>query len=772
MGLALGSSKSYAQFCAEPNVVTNPDNPSSGFSNQPANSFDWRTSSYDVFSQYQVNSVIESPFYHPNNADLDHLVESKDMKSEDGWELMAYKTGVKPDGTNSTTQADFVYVVLYNKYSSILRVMAAGDPIGNHNGAQISITFSGTGDYNPSNLSFTSGVKDVESLESDDLEASSVMKYREGSSKWFYADFPMAYDPCVCDFESKFVIGISLLDKATIDLSGNISGNISDVSSPTSGQVKENGYSFNKAVKDGTKAVKAYKTLTGFAEKQYKAWKIDTSNPATITQQKQVTLDKVNGFVKALNDDPMVKIISSAIPYMETALAVVDLFIAKKNEPSGPQQVKISPMAINAEVTLTGDIVAPYYFDDIIFATPGSKGAANNYTTAYNNTHPNPNVINGQYPLYNEPMGTVNLMKEPKMLYKRGLTSGFDQGRRRYYLNYFKLDLADLKLLLNPSADVSFDELYAQIEFEEQVYNSIVGMGPSMLKTELKRIDPTGSNLPLYRYSSRLIPLGCIGDFVAELSIIESLSLPLPKLKIYANLRPDDATNDSENALFVAKFPTNLVNMHSNTQINWNSAFNFPNTRTLTAGLSPITSDVRAWQSIRIESGTVFQPGPNGIKIVASEKIDIEAGVEIPAGVDLIIGDPTGCTQMKSPEGNTAIQNFCRSNAYKTNTRQARFRAPDDSPAVETVATSFHLITRPNPFTHNTQITYSLAEAGTIKISLYDMMGRKVMDLVQEEYQTKGAHELMLSGESLSPGTYTVVLEGQDGRVFKKIVKQ
>lgn len=107
-----------AQYCPDKSISTNPDNPVSeaGSIAQP-NPFDWREEEYDIYSQYQANPVIESPFFHANNLDLDHLTESLDMQPEDGWELLSYKTGKNPDGTNMSVQANFVYRVALNGFT-------------------------------------------------------------------------------------------------------------------------------------------------------------------------------------------------------------------------------------------------------------------------------------------------------------------------------------------------------------------------------------------------------------------------------------------------------------------------------------------------------------------------------------------------------------------------------------------------------------------------------------------------------------------------------
>ena len=330
----LGTGKAIAQYCPDKSISTHPDNPVSetGSIAQP-NPFDWREEEFPVYTQYQppANSVIESPFFHPNNLDLAHLVINKDMQPEDGWELITYKTGKNPDGTNMSTQADFVYLVLYNKYTGILRVMAAGDPQGNHNGSQLLLRFVPTGstnEYNPSVYSHISDIHEVADFRASDDSAFAVMRYKEGSSKWFYADFPMAYDPCTCFYESLMGIEISLVDKATIDITGNITGTLANITNPTSGAVNEDGYAFKDVRAAATKAQKTYKTINDFVQKQEKALKIEGKTQLQLTIAEALKRKELNTFQETLKKSDFLREGLKRAPYIGGALELLDFFIS------------------------------------------------------------------------------------------------------------------------------------------------------------------------------------------------------------------------------------------------------------------------------------------------------------------------------------------------------------------------------------------------------------------------------------------------------------
>ena len=60
---------------------------------------------------------------------------------------------------------------------------------------------------------------------------------------------------------------------------------------------------------------------------------------------------------------------------------------------------------------------------------------------------------------------------------------------------------------------------------------------------------------------------------------------------------------------------------------------------------------------------------------------------------------------------------------------------------------------RPNPFTGVTRLRYTLPQASTVRLELFDMLGRSVATVV-DETQGAGLHEALLDGSRLAPGTY------------------
>ncbi|MGK9367433.1 polysaccharide deacetylase family protein [Melioribacter sp. Ez-97] len=70
----------------------------------------------------------------------------------------------------------------------------------------------------------------------------------------------------------------------------------------------------------------------------------------------------------------------------------------------------------------------------------------------------------------------------------------------------------------------------------------------------------------------------------------------------------------------------------------------------------------------------------------------------------------------------------------------------------------------PNPFNLSTNITFSLDEPGIVKLTIYDVLGRKV-DTVSKVYSAAGEHLMIYSADKLSGGVYFYALDTSRGRI-------
>jgi hypothetical protein len=96
-----------------------------------------------------------------------------------------------------------------------------------------------------------------------------------------------------------------------------------------------------------------------------------------------------------------------------------------------------------------------------------------------------------------------------------------------------------------------------------------------------------------------------------------------------------------------------------------------------------------------------------------------------------------------------------------------RFNA-DSEPALSQELTRVQFDARPNPFSGTTEIRYALPVAGHVTMKVYDVGGRLVDTLVDEDVAA-GRHRVVWEGEGVSPGVYMAILEAGMRRETRKL---
>ncbi len=75
----------------------------------------------------------------------------------------------------------------------------------------------------------------------------------------------------------------------------------------------------------------------------------------------------------------------------------------------------------------------------------------------------------------------------------------------------------------------------------------------------------------------------------------------------------------------------------------------------------------------------------------------------------------------------------------------------------------------PNPFNPETQIAFSLPQAGAVRLSVFDVLGRKVAVLVEEPLAA-GRHEATFEAAQLPSGVYLYRLEVADRILTRRML--
>jgi len=75
----------------------------------------------------------------------------------------------------------------------------------------------------------------------------------------------------------------------------------------------------------------------------------------------------------------------------------------------------------------------------------------------------------------------------------------------------------------------------------------------------------------------------------------------------------------------------------------------------------------------------------------------------------------------------------------------------------------------PNPFVNTTTLPFSLPKEVDVRVGVYDLNGRLVTDIPKDTFSA-GHHELVLTADGLSPGTYFCRFDAGEYTAIKTLV--
>lgn len=75
----------------------------------------------------------------------------------------------------------------------------------------------------------------------------------------------------------------------------------------------------------------------------------------------------------------------------------------------------------------------------------------------------------------------------------------------------------------------------------------------------------------------------------------------------------------------------------------------------------------------------------------------------------------------------------------------------------------------PNPFNPTTTICFALPRPSSVKLTLFDILGREVAILVDEKFQP-GEYNVVLDAKSLTSGVYVYRIDAEEFKDIKKLM--
>jgi hypothetical protein len=888
------------QRCVEAGTFTgigNATNPLHPTEPQRINRFNWQTATYPTWFSNNNNTSnlvqMHSPFYQPANSHILPLVLSNDSKPQEGWELIYDERGFIDQVTPPITPPPaHTAVVLYNRNTGILRVMAArAAQFTDYNAARIALSFE-NGSKFPSTLAMATALTGLDMFKNEALV--SATNFNNQQYMWFYADFPMTYDPCTCQGNTTFKASISFIKNSKISLKGSTLGELVSVQNNSGAINRQKGpWSLQNLQGSIKKANEMYGSLDQWKNETMS--QINASNKPTEDQKKNEVA--ANALIKFLRE-AQVGTLLDQIPMVGAAFAFIEAFVGATPEANTPQVVEVAPMVMTANHEFEGEIneFAPQF--DIVFRLPGSQEIAGQ---------------NIKQPYYDEIMGQFSLLQTPTVYqrharYFRDHTSPHEYLLEEKTYDYFSVDVNSIKPVINKTVfeenyesvkyglvfDMGYVQRYyftrvgkdsvAQVaknitELEQQLGRKLTLVSndsvlvPIPQKPSKNNLTPQrgGGNVNLFapfpindgleqdyyktrrytdtdprtgitttyveykwRYRTPLLCTSCIGDSENENFIfnnfhsifmtswteyVQSLdpnnpfswavvraypSVEKVSLKVVAALqtKPTPYSSTSRTVLAERTFDVKLQEISLNT----NDEYAFPET-ILASYYSPSNvKEIVTIADLTVSSGTQefiawdgFIIGDN-INIAAGAKVLLTSigqhiydkngnKIQLPTGFEF--KDPsnplgtTGSLQFickqdseyssynhnHSQNIDATVANFCSSRLYKNTTRgYARIERQDETVAELPTSNNNIMAAYPNPATDRVTIQYHLLEDGVVSITLSDLLGRVIGEVINYKEQEKGTYKVDFSTENLSNGIYICTIHTLMGKQVIKIM--
>ena len=451
----------------------------------------------------------------------------------DGWELirrdLGYDDAGNPDKTTNPT------LILYNRYSSVLRVFTAvGDLQNGYQLAEIKLYFGATQQYKAGTLNRLSalGVALEDTEPNNNPEFVAVARYLNGRSKWFVADFPMDYDPCVCQFNSGLQIDVNLISQADVRLIGKTTGMLATASSGTS----STGADFDRGIPFIRKANgvlgaggKSYDNIDKFSTKMSSLFP-GKASALTLFQNASKTGDFLKTGLKGL-------------PYVGAAMSMLDYFMGGgKDAGAGP--VTMQPMTIEMSTTTTRTITTNNWATGVTFYNPGNRLSSS---------------IPSRKPFYNEAMGVFSLLKKPVV--ETRMTGVRNADGSRIITRDYRL-AQNLQYVINPASGLEVQDFQVALVAE--------GTGGlpdgAFYNPEGNIVQPDGTLTDAYRID--YVDAACVKNSTFRLQTLFGSNDPSREfqyvgmsLKIMVNLRRINGTG--QNVLYVSRYPVTLSTVTS-----------------------------------------------------------------------------------------------------------------------------------------------------------------------------------------------------------------
>ena len=745
--------------------------------------------------------------------------DSLDYKPTSGWELVRRSIGDATTGTNQP------YWIFYNKFSAKLRIFILSFNTSPSTYKLMRLYFGSA--YNPNLLvGSSSPILPTDQIRSYSSDANVFSAHMQPiaptgtQGAWYYADFPMIYDPCTCIFQSADL---------TIDIKNIVSEDVDVTLDPIN-------HPLNTIGDQSAKSSMSFQDLAGHdaetitsAVKIYKDLQDHVGDLSSILGDMGVDLQ--NKYTNEFNRiehaaEPYLNMIPEVGPIVSGIVSLSDLFMNSSGSESSA-----TPMTIINSFKASGTITTTTNDGGTHFFVPGG-----------------PQSGTGFYVNYNSTLGNFALLTTPTVEGRLGYTRNDNcdvasnisdlalnrDGAVLYEDFLFKVD-GPIQWTVNPA--VGFDLSKSRIEARLEVDLSnpwafglpsyVASLGPT---TDFGSFNIVNQDNTHVTVASKFLPVDCFQNSTARLRLSKrQLSLGLASIDwrdtahvSYGNTTRFNGTDNPHMFVKIAAHLTHPSGKISNFIARYPVKYNFegprhckqiisgnpPSLTYLNTVIAPYYSNAMnslfaapgnsfgiqelpisgvlsnvavanlntyytAIETIDIQSNLYTTYTNNGAEMkVYAGQITMEPGYEAGPGVTLMALDlADGCTStISGPVSQTDIETFCTGTQYKiTGRNAARVGEFEREVSIRGNSTTTLITLSPNPapLTSPLQVNLTGKDASAATFSLLNTLGEAVPFSVQGD---GGSYQLR--HQATAPGVYILSISTPQGIERRRVVLQ
>ncbi len=796
--------------------------------------WDWRGNiEYPIYLKTSpttaVNLNLKSPFWADNtfnaqnNVDFLRINIVKDYEPIDGWELVYKNFGISGNVNDAVADPSFA---LYNKFTGILRyfIYVTSNP-GAYNSARINLTYDLAFGLNSKvSYNLTDNIDKKVALDKRiyNITASKINYFANQYGYWLHADFPITYDPCVCQHLSIMYLEAKIITTGdiTLEIQGKAKQEI-----VKNGSISNNPNDLASILNEIGNAFKA-------GNAKYKNWsEFKTNLENTIyTQNDQLKTEIQNDIGKFPEW-------AKVIPEVGRYLGIIEYFVGGGS--SAPKPIAPMSFDVSLKTTSNSKIETSDPYGGVKFYTPGSNHINNS----------------GNFkPVYDEPLGVFNLIETPVLqvipiasnpvaLFGTGVCLNGqknDLGENVLPMNQFFPNIRhykvknNLKYVINPSSELEVISIESQIVFQpstnfvnqricktsSKMFRGPVEVGPLNINVPyMDRMKLLGLNIDYWPddkttisdddnikdiiYSTRLLPSSCfdetsfkvfhiLGDeekmfckVVVKLKRKDGLGQEILMIKTYKldfELFEEGLTNQlyqvsgPQSGPLSCDMSENYVSSVPSTLFSNTLSETIPENLDLSGvDLSQITANeiiFKAWNKIVIGDNFIF-PNAAKIKFIAGKSIETDPNVQTPSNVtvEYLIELPTNCQPLLS-NSNHLINDFC-ANIYEPLPLSIPFVLNEEQQEnIDSISENdlnkfpFLVILAPNPTTANFTISIFNNNEQDYSIALMDVTGKV---LFNNNYNGKQTSQ-HIETNGLAAGIYFVRITCGNTQKTEKLI--